>query len=368
MNHLSLYDELDCAIDQIIAGRESVRLDSPGKDEDPEPRLADLVEIAADLRDLPRSEFKMRLKLELDWQASGRLVSSDPVCSQNVSSLNAPAVPDNKFHSAAEILPSLFSPARGTYAARRAHFAASVGLHAVAALLIGAAILLPHKAPRVAQEKDSLTPLVSPYAMACCSHEQAGGSGGAAEKTDASKGALTASSREQLVPPVVLPPRETRLAVQSTIVAADPNLPHTNQIGDPLSALAALSNGRGFAGGIGDHSGGGVGNGLGNRYGPGGDGDVYAVGIGVSAPRVIYNPEPDFSEEARKAKFQGTVTLWAIIGADGRPRNIRVARSLGMGLDEKAVEGVSMWRFQPGMKNGRPVAVEITVEVDFHLF
>jgi TonB family protein len=60
--------------------------------------------------------------------------------------------------------------------------------------------------------------------------------------------------------------------------------------------------------------------------------------------------------------------LWAIIGPDGRPRNLRVARSLGMGLDEKAAEAVSRWRFEPALKDGRPVAVQISIEVVFRLY
>ena len=82
----------------------------------------------------------------------------------------------------------------------------------------------------------------------------------------------------------------------------------------------------------------------------------------------IYAPEPEFSEEARKAKYQGVCTLGLIVGADGRPSNIRVLSSLGMGLDEKAIEAVKNWKFEPAMKDGHPVRVEIAVEVDFHLY
>jgi periplasmic protein TonB len=85
-------------------------------------------------------------------------------------------------------------------------------------------------------------------------------------------------------------------------------------------------------------------------------------------PRVIYSPDPEFSEEARKAKFQGTVVLWLIVGPDGRTREIRVYRSLGMGLDEKAIEAIREWRFEPGRKDGIPVAVQVNVEVSFRLY
>jgi TonB family protein len=88
----------------------------------------------------------------------------------------------------------------------------------------------------------------------------------------------------------------------------------------------------------------------------------------VSAPRAIYEPEPEYSEEARKAKYQGNVILSAVIGQDGRARDLHVARSLGMGLDEKAMEAVNKWRFAPALLDGRPVAVQVNIEVNFRLY
>ena len=74
------------------------------------------------------------------------------------------------------------------------------------------------------------------------------------------------------------------------------------------------------------------------------------------------------SEEARRSKYQGEVTLLATIGADGRTRDLVVVRSLGMGLDEKAIEAVRTWRFDPAKKDGRPLAVQMNIIVSFHLF
>ena len=92
---------------------------------------------------------------------------------------------------------------------------------------------------------------------------------------------------------------------------------------------------------------------------------VYRVGGAVSAPRPVYTPDPEYSEEARKANTQGTVVLWLVVGSDGKPRSIRVARALGSGLDEKAIEAVSRWKFDPAMKQDKPVAVQMNVEITF---
>ena len=94
---------------------------------------------------------------------------------------------------------------------------------------------------------------------------------------------------------------------------------------------------------------------------------VFRVGGAVSAPRVSYSPDPEYSDEARRAQYQGTCVLSLIVGPDGLPQDIRVARSLGMGLDEKAIEAVKQWRFQPALKDGKPVAVAINIEVQFRL-
>lgn len=205
-----------------------------------------------------------------------------------------------------------------------------------------------------------------------------GGGGGDRDKLQASQGRLPKQSMEQITPPVVVVRNEhPKLAVEPTIVVppqvhlTQPNLPN---LGDPLSHLPSgpPSNGTGSGGGIGSGSGGGVGSGEGPGFGPGRGGGtgggVFRVGGGVSAPKAIYTPDPEYSEEARKAKYSGTCMLWLIVGPDGKPRDIRVARTLGLGLDEKAMEAVKNWRFEPAMKDGKPVAVMINVEVSFRLY
>jgi TonB family protein len=94
---------------------------------------------------------------------------------------------------------------------------------------------------------------------------------------------------------------------------------------------------------------------------------AYRAGGEISAPSPIYKVEPEYSQEARDARLQGTVVLRAVIDADGRPGEIRVLRPLGMGLDEKAIEAVSQWRFRPGVKDGQPVPVQANIEINFRL-
>jgi TonB family protein len=94
---------------------------------------------------------------------------------------------------------------------------------------------------------------------------------------------------------------------------------------------------------------------------------LVRIGKGVTPARVRLAPDPEFSTEARQQQYQGTITLW-FVDTDGEPRNIRIAKPLGMGLDSKAVECVGKWRFDPAQQDGQPVAVEMAVQVDFHLY
>ncbi len=132
------------------------------------------------------------------------------------------------------------------------------------------------------------------------------------------------------------------------------------------------SNGTGSAGGIGSGKSGGVGSGSGAGVGPGEGGGygggVYHVGGGVTPPVAIYAPEPEFSDQARMAKYQGQSVVEVIVDAKGMPQDARVVRPLGMGLDEKALEAVKQYRFKPAMLRGRPVPVMIDVIVDFHIY
>jgi TonB family protein len=206
---------------------------------------------------------------------------------------------------------------------------------------------------------------------------QGGGGGGDKDKIEAPKGKPPKQAMEQITPPAMVVRNEhPKLAVEPTVVVPPTvklaaNMPN---LGDPLSKMPSgpPSNGVGAGSGIGAGSGGGVGSGEGAGVGPGKGGGigggVFRVGGGVSAPRALDTPDPEYSEEARKAKYQGVCILWLIVGPDGHPRDVKVARSLGMGLDQKAIEAVKKWTFEPAMKDGKPVAVQINVEVNFRLY
>jgi protein TonB len=194
--------------------------------------------------------------------------------------------------------------------------------------------------------------------------QSAQGGGGSKSKFEESKGKLPKVAPKQFAPPKT-PIDNPKLPVTPTIVA-DANLPNidASNFGDPLAGLGIPSTG---GGGLGT----GIGSGKGPGYGPGSGGGfgggAYRPGGGVSLPVPITKPEPEYSEEARKAKYQGSVTLQIVVDEKGVPTDIRVVKKLGLGLDEKAIEAVAKWRFKPGMKDGKPVAVIATIEVSFRL-
>jgi protein TonB len=223
----------------------------------------------------------------------------------------------------------------------------------------------------VAPDLSAWTPDVAPKE----NKMQGGGGGGDRSPLPASKGQAPRAAPRQFVPPaaVVNNPNPALLMEPTLVMQADAKLPNVNMPvwGDPLARVGPPSNGTGSGGGIGSGSGGGIGPGRGPGFGPGEGGNigggVYRVGGGVSAPTLVYKVEPEYSEEARKAKFQGTVVLAIVIDERGVARQFRVIKPLGLGLDEKAIEAVQKWRFAPGRKNGQPVAVQATIEVNFRL-
>jgi TonB family protein len=163
-----------------------------------------------------------------------------------------------------------------------------------------------------------------------------------------------------------------KLPAEPTEMVKIPDDPKMLNLGAPDSPQIKLaSQGSGSGSGFGHGLGGGLGAGHGIGSGPGSGGGygggLMSVGGGVSAPAVLRSVQPEFSDQARQANFQGTVALQLIVDANGNPQNIHVTRHLGMGLDEKAIEAVQQYKFRPAMYQGHPVAVQIVVDVDFHL-
>ncbi|SNS83923.1 protein TonB [Granulicella rosea] len=195
-----------------------------------------------------------------------------------------------------------------------------------------------------------------------------GGGGGSAGPTPVVHGNPPKFEKNPIVPPATPPLEQPKIKIDPSInVQTDVKFAHvdTPAIGLPTSPLVGVTSGGGGSGG---GLGSGHGNGLGQGEGGNTGGGLERIGGGVSAPEVLFKPEPEFSEEARKAKVAGVVTLSIVVDANGTARNVKVVRALGMGLDEKAVEAVKQYRFKPAMKAGKPVSVAMYVEVDFQIF
>lgn len=101
---------------------------------------------------------------------------------------------------------------------------------------------------------------------------------------------------------------------------------------------------------------------------PTGDSVLHQVGHGVTAPKAIYSPNPEYSEQARKAKYISAAWIAGTVDSQGAFTDLCLAQAAGSGLDEKAMEAVRTWKFEPATLQGQPVAVRIVVEVDFRLY
>jgi TonB family protein len=264
----------------------------------------------------------------------------------------------------------------GLYATDRKSMLYSVALQGTVVLLLFTVSFNKTVQDKVKETVTLIAPVLQPLDMAPNKNTmQGGGGGGDRSPIPAAKGKLPKIAMKQFVPPTEIPPQhESKLMMEPTIVAPpDSVLPNVNlpNIGDPLAKLGPLSNGMGSGGGIGNGRGGGIGSGDGAGFGPGSGGGfgggAFRVGGGVSQPAVVFKVDPEYSEEARKAKYSGTVLLQLVVDVDGKAKNIKVVKGVGLGLDEKAVEAVQKWKFTPGKKNGQAVPVYATVEVNFRL-
>jgi TonB family protein len=260
----------------------------------------------------------------------------------------------------------------GAYDQRGPGLISSAVLHVLAVTLLFALVSGPRLERAALESVDLFVPVDVGQFLNALKNERGGGSGGLNSPLPASRGRLPRFDERQLAHASLTKVEEARLTVEPTLLgpsdlqAATLNL---EWFGDPLAAVGPPSQGPGTGGGFGDRNGGGIGPGEGPGYGPGrgGMGGVFRIGNGVSEPFLVFRVDPEYSEEARKARLQGTVTLLIEVWPDGRAHNIRLERGLGLGLDEHAVEAVEKWRFKPGVRDGSPVRVGARVEVRFRL-
>ena len=241
-------------------------------------------------------------------------------------------------------------------------------------LLFGMHVMPPSSLP---PSIESAVPLDDfPIAVPALRAATGGGSGGDNQKISPIKG-----RPPQVAPNPILAPQPSVIdhpkLVTDPAIAADVKLPDNEKLpyfGVHHSVnVTLLSSGPGSHTGMGYNSGSGLGRGIGEGDGPGGprgeDGGVYTPGVGgVTQPLPIYAPEAEFTDEARRHKYQGMCIISVIVDSKGLPHNLRVVRHLGMGLDEKALAAVAQYRFKPATRNGKPVAVHVDVVINFRFF
>jgi TonB family protein len=214
----------------------------------------------------------------------------------------------------------------------------------------------------------SIPPLILPVAKLA----GGGGGGGAHAVAEAIKGQLPTIVKLQAMSSQAIRIEQPKLAIEPTMQVKMPESSNLPAFGVAHSQQISLaSQGRGGGSGLGQGLGGGIGVGRGNGAGPGSGGGygggLMNVGGGVAAPEVIHSVEPEFTEDARRANFQGSVSIRLIVDSQGNPQDVQLVRHLGMGLDEKAIEAVRQYKFKPAMYQGHPVSVQIVIDIDFHL-
>lgn len=242
----------------------------------------------------------------------------------------------------------------------------ATAVHAMAILLIG--FVVRAQIREIDPTRREPFPLIEPALHITARRaDRAGGGGGQSGETPVSKGRLPKFSDQQIVPPSKPPLDLPRIAIDPTVIVqqdlklADNALPN---LGLPNSPIVGLSPGTGRGTGLGSGGGPGIGPGTGGNTG----GGLRHVGGSVSRPEVLYMVEPEFTEEARKAKVSGEVMVYLWVDEHGNPTHVRVVHGMGMGLDERAADAVTQYRFKPAMENGKPVTVEMYVNVTFQIF
>ena len=251
----------------------------------------------------------------------------------------------------------------------------SIGLHVLLIALIVVPLFTRVLPPSTeAKTKTDVLPLdISPYvAKLPAGAKPAGGGGGANDHTLApvNRGKLPKFQWTQFTPPQVKIQNPSPKLPMDPSLLGPPDLKVANinapTFGDPLANGVSESLGHGNGTGIGSGSGGGLGPGEGGGTG----GGAFRAGVnGVGMPLCVYCPEPAYSDEARKAKYQGAVVVLVVINLEGRATSIQLIKDPGLGLGEKAVEAFRQWKFKPAIgPSGKPVPTQVPIEVTFRLF
>jgi periplasmic protein TonB len=210
-----------------------------------------------------------------------------------------------------------------------------------------------------------------------------GGGGGGGNRMKEPPRPAEQPGKDKITVPVSKPPK---LEMQQVKKEPDPvaqvNIPAVPAAAALESVIGAieappgpptLSQGAGTGGGAGTGSGTGsgpgTGSGLGPGYGGGTGGGAYRPGNGVTLPRVLVEKKPQYTADAMRAKVQGTVWLECVVLPNGEVGDIKIVRSLDsvFGLDQEAIKAARQWKFMPGVRNGEPVPVLITIELTFTL-
>jgi protein TonB len=172
--------------------------------------------------------------------------------------------------------------------------------------------------------------------------------------------------REFTIPPSMVLNTSPKLPLQTALLEAPDISIDSPDVGDPTGRIGVPSGGPGGPWGFGDGGTRGIGKGPGGPR-QGTEGSMQSVVKLTRQPQVIYKEEPEYSDEARKAHFEGTVILAFDVDLSGRAMNIRVVRSLGLGLDEKAIAAVTRWKFRPAIAGNKSVVAPAEVQVTFRL-
>lgn len=196
-----------------------------------------------------------------------------------------------------------------------------------------------------------------------------GGGGGSPDPAPVKKAEIP---KPKIVPPPS--PKATPVIPKDPVVLPpQPNVPVTSTLQDIPGAITGLPSasplGTGGGGGTGTGVGGGKGSGIGPGEGGGTGGSVYRPGNGVISPQPIFEPRPNYTSDAMRAKIQGVVTMEAVVMPDGSVGTVHITRSLdqNFGLDQEAIRTVKKWRFRPGTRMGQPVPVLVEIEMTFTL-